>query len=126
MRWGAHDEFSFSFICLPQFIGSVKYFAIKHQMKVSQTFAYSNLPTVICTITVQHSLRSTSLSDDFATLQAGPLLKIPYGVFSLRSVLLRLRFYLDCLHEAGGSERRASTACPSAVQQLRISCVKRL
>jgi hypothetical protein len=93
MRWGAHDEFSFSFICFPQFIGSVKFFAIKHQMKVSQTFAYSNLPTVICTITVQHSLRSTSLSDDFATLQAGPLLKIPYGVFSLRSVLLRLRFY---------------------------------
>jgi hypothetical protein len=32
---GAHDDFSPSFICFPQFIGSVKYFAIKHQLKVS-------------------------------------------------------------------------------------------
>ena len=63
MCWGAHDEFTSSFICFPQFIGSVKFFAIKHQLKVSMAFASNTVSTAIHTITVQYSLRSTSLSD---------------------------------------------------------------
>ena len=77
MRWGAHDEFSFSFICFPQFIGSVKFFAIKHQLKVSKTFAPSNVSTVIRTITVRHSLCSTSLSCVSLCLAVKVLSRLP-------------------------------------------------
>jgi hypothetical protein len=64
MRRGAHDRFTSSFICFPQFIGSVKFFAIKHQSKVSLAFACNYISIAIHLITRWHSLRSTSLSDD--------------------------------------------------------------
>lgn len=115
MRWGAHDEFSSSFICFPQFIGSVKLFAIKHPSKVSLAFACNYNSIAIHLITRWHSLRSTSLS----------------GVSRCLAVTV-LSWSLS------RRERRASTfhrineyvslgpSCPPADLHLRISCVNRL
>ncbi len=44
---GAHDEFSFSYIFLPQFIGPKKFLAIKHHPKVSVACACGNVTTAI-------------------------------------------------------------------------------
>jgi len=62
LRRGAHDKFSFSFICFPQFIGSVKFLTIKHQTKVSAAFACGNVATAIHLITRWPSLYLSSLS----------------------------------------------------------------
>jgi hypothetical protein len=134
----AHDEFSSSFICFPQFIGSVKFFAIKHPSKVSTAFACNNNSIAIHLITRWHSLRSTSLSDVCAALQAGPSLKISTGYFLYALSSYGYGFipfaYSKHLGENVGLPRstkmtnnvRLGLSCPPAVQQLRISCVKRL
>ncbi len=60
---GAHDEFSFSYICFSQFIGSKKFLAIKHQTKVSIAFACGNVAPAIHLITRWPLLCLSSLSD---------------------------------------------------------------
>jgi hypothetical protein len=75
------------------------YFAIKHQLKVSKAFACSDFATAICTITVQHSLGSTSLSDVCAALQAGPSLKISTGYFLYALSSCGYGFILDITQE---------------------------
>jgi hypothetical protein len=138
---GAHDDFSPSFICFPQFIGSVKYFAIKHQLKVSLAFACSDFATAICTITVQRSLRSTSLSDVCAALQAGPSLKISTGYFLYALSSYGYGFILNTNQQKASGFHRLprcrsgfrsidkyvglGSSCPPSDLRLAISCVNR-
>jgi hypothetical protein len=75
------------------------FLAIKHQLKVGKAFACSDFATAICTITVQLSLGSTSLSDVCAALQAGPSLKISTGYFLYALSSCGYGFILDITQE---------------------------